>query len=152
MTTPQARATKSFGYRWVVFGLWTLSSLTGMLTTMNIGIFLPSISAEFKLGAGEQGLLSSSAFWGSLVLGIPVCWWTARYGPKNLTTVVLIVGTLLVFVQGLAPVFAALLAARLAFGIVWLSVEPARALLIQQWFQGREILLVIGMSSLMFSV
>ena len=133
-------------------GLWSLSSLTGMLMIINMGILLPSISAEFKLGAGEQALLSSSAFWGNLALGIPVSWWTARYGPKNLTTVVLVLGTLLIFVQGLAPVFAVLLITRLAFGIVWLSVEPAKALLIQQWFQAREIVLVIGMSSVLHGV
>ena len=133
-------------------GLWSLCTLTGVMIITNLGILLPSISAEFKLAAGEQGLLSSSAFWGTLALGIPVSWWTARYGPKNLTTVVLVLGTLLVFVQGLAPVFAALLTARLVFGIVWLSMEPARALLIQQWFQDREIVLVIGMSSVMYGI
>ena len=152
MSTPQVPATKASGYRWVVVGLWSLSTLTGIMIITNIGILLPSISAEFKLGAGEQGLLSSSAFWGNLALGIPVSWWTARYGPKNLTTVVLVLGTLLVFVQGLAPVFASLLAARLVFGIVWISVEPARALLIQQWFRDREIVLVMGMSSVMYGV
>ena len=150
MSTPHKPPVRVPGYRWVVIGLWSLCTLTGIMIVTNLGILLPSISAEFKLAPGEQGLLSSSAFWGNLALGIPVAWWTARYGPKQLTTVVLVLGTLLVFAQGLAPVFAVLLTTRLVFGIVWLSVEPARALLIQQWFQDREIVLVLGITSVLY--
>ena len=150
MSTPQSPLARAPSYRWVVIGLWSLCTLTGVMVVTNLGILLPSISAELDLGPSEQGLLSSSAFWGNLALGIPVSWWTARYAPKKLTTVVLVLGTLLVFAQGLAPVFTLLLTARLLFGIVWMSVEPARALLIQQWFQDREIVLVLGITSVLY--
>ena len=139
-------------YRWVVMGLWTAGSLTGLLIPSTLGILLPSISADLNLSPSQQGLLGSSAFWGNLVLGIPMSWWVSRYRVKILTTVTLILGTLFIFVQGWAPVFAVLLAGRLLFGISRLAAEPARAILTQQWFTTREVVLANSYSSVIFGV
>ena len=116
------------------------SSLTlRKLSTANQ--LLPAISADFNLSPSQQGLLGSAAFWGNLALGIPMSVWFSRYGVKRLTTVTLALATLFVFVQGWAPVFAVLLVGRLFFGISRLAGDPARALLIQQWFTDREIVM-----------
>ena len=89
----------------------------------------------------------SAAFWGNLFLAVPMSWWVSRYGPKNLTIVTLIIGTICLFLQAWAPVFLVLLVARLGFGVTIIAREPARALLIQQWFSEGEFVLANSVGS-----
>ena len=140
------------GYRWVVMGLWFLGSVTGIMVVFTMGILLPTISSELSLSPNQQGFLGSAAFWGNLALAIPLSWWASRYSPKLLTTVTLVLGTPFLFLQGWAPVFWVLIVGRLAFGLFLLAREPAKALLIQQWFPVREIVLVNGVSNALFGL
>ena len=140
------------GYRWVVIGAWVTSSVAGFMVVSTLGILLPSISADLGLSPSQQGLLGSAAFWGNLVLAIPLSWWTSRYGPKALTTTTLILGTLFIFIQGVAPTLIVLIIARLAFGVSTLAREPARAFLIRQWFPENEIVIANSVSNVLFGV
>lgn len=102
-------------YRWVVMGIWLLSSVTGFMMLYTLGILLPVISEDLDLSPGEQGLLGSASHWGNIALAIPLTWWTSRFGAKRLTTVTLALGTACLFLQGWAPVFAVLLFGRLGW-------------------------------------
>lgn len=139
-------------YRWVVIGVWFTSSVAGFMVISTLGILLPSISADLGLSPSQQGLLGSAAFWGNLVLAIPLSWWTSRFGPKALTTVTLILGTLFIFLHGVAPAFIFLIIARLAFGVTILAREPARAHLIRQWFPANEAVIANSVSNVLFGV
>ncbi len=139
-------------YRWVVIGVWLLSSVVGLMVVFNLGILLPAISSELHLSPSQQGLLSSSALWGNLALAIPLSWWTSRYGPKILTTITMVLGTLFLFLQGWAPAFAILLVGRLVFGVTLIARQPARALLMQQWFPPRQIVLVNSVGNALFGL
>ena len=129
-------------YRWIVIGLWLLCGVAGVMVLSTFGLLLPAISSDLHLSPSQQGLLSSAAFWGNLALAVPLSLWTSRYPAKVLTTVTLVLGILLLFLQSWAPAFAYLLVGRLGFGITLLARIPARALLIRQWFPQREIVLV----------
>ena len=139
-------------YRWVVMGLWLFCSVSLFMVVATLGILLPAISAELHLSPGQQGMLASSAFWGNFALAIPLSWWTSKYSPKMLTTATLLLATLFIFVQGWAPVFLVLLAGRVAYGIVVIAQQPARALLTQQWFLSKDIVLVNSISNAMFGL
>lgn len=140
------------GYRWVVMGLWHFCSVSAFMVVATLGILLPAISAELHLSPSQQGMLASSTFWGNFALAIPLSWWTSRYSPKMLTTVTLLLGTFFIFVQGWAPSFLVLLAGRVAFGIVIIAQQPARAILTQQWFLPKDIVLVNSISNAMFGL
>ena len=152
MAGPVRLQVKWSGYRWVVVGLWLVCGVTGFMVVSTLGLLLPSVSAELRILPGQQGLLGSAAFWGTLVLAVPLGWWTSRYGPKNLTTITMVLGTLLLFLQGRAPGFSVLLVGRVAFGMSMLAREPARALLVQQWFAPREIILVQSVANALFGI
>ena len=139
-------------YRWFVIGLWLLCSVTGFMVAATIGIMLPAISSDLGLSPGQQGMLGSSAFWGNLALAVPLSWWTSRYSPKILTSITLAVGAGLIFLQSWAPSFLVLLAGRLAFGITVIARQPAQAILTQQWFRPREIVMVNGLSNALFGM
>ena len=140
------------GYRWVVMGLWLFCSVSAFMVVATLGILLPAISAELDLSPGQQGMLASSAFWGNFALAIPLSWWTSKHSPKMVTTVTLLLGTLFIFVQGWAPTFLILLAGRLAFGVVVIARQPARAILTQQWFLPKDIVLVNSISNALFGL
>ena len=143
---------QSLNYRWVVVGLYNVYSIAGYMFASTLGLMLPSISADLNLSPGQQGLLASAAFWGNLALGIPMSWWFSRYGAKGLITVSLALSTLFLFVQGWAPVFVILITGRLLFGISRLASDPARALLIQQWFASREIVMANTFSNVIWGL
>ena len=117
-----------------------------------VGILLPAISLELGLSPGQQGMLGSAAFWGNVILAIPLSWLTSRFNPKLLTTVTLALGTLFLFVQGWAPVFPVLLLGRLAFGLMVIARQPARSLLTQQWFPPKEFVMVNSVGNALFGV
>jgi len=119
-------------YRWVVLGTWITSHVVAFVIFSVLGILLPSITEEMGLSPAQQGLLGSSAQWGSIVLAVPLALWGSRYSPKLLTTVTLALGAALVFLQGWAPSFLLLLMARLAFGMTLTARRAAFALLTQQ--------------------
>ena len=128
-------------YRWVVLGAWIVSHVLAFSTMSVLGILLPSITAELGLSPAQQGLLGSSAQWGTMVLAIPFALWGSRYNPVLLTGATLALGAACVFLQGLAPGFAVLLVARVLFGLTITARRAGFALLLQQWFAPREIVL-----------
>ena len=141
-----------FANRWVVFGLWSICAVFGFMVLSTLGILLPAISAELELSPSQQGVLASSAFWGNFIMAIPLSLWTSRYAPKILTTITLLIGVFLILLQGWAPIFVALLLARVAFGLTLLAREPARAILIKHWFSEGEIVLANSFSNIFFGI
>ena len=106
-------------------------------------------SSPFTKSAGSAGL---RRLLGNLALAIPLSWWTSRCPAKMLTTVTLVLGILLLFLQSWAPAFVYLLVGRLGFGITLLARIPARSLLTKQWFPQREIVLVNSLGNAMFGL
>lgn len=149
---PSIPETEFPNYRWIVLGLWLFCTVYGFMVLTTFGVLLPAISSELHLSPSQQGLLSSAAFWGNLTLAIPLSWLTARYPAKMLTTVTLVIGILLLFLQSWAPSFFYLLVGRLGFGITLIARIPARALLTRQWFPQKEIVLVNSLGNIMFGI
>ncbi|MDA1128126.1 MAG: MFS transporter [Chloroflexi bacterium] len=149
--TPQAPLTYS-RYRWTVIGIWLFSSVSSFMVLNTLGILLPAISAELSLSPSQQGLLGSASHWGNIALAIPLSWATSRLSPKSLTTASLVMATFCLFLQSWAPVFVVLLAGRLLFGISNIAQMPARALLTRQWFPPKEVLMVNGLSNVLFGL
>lgn len=139
-------------YGWTVMGIWLTASVSGFMIMSTIGILLPAISAELGLSPFQQGMVGSAAYWGNLVLAIPMGWWTSRFAPKILTTVTLVLGILSLLAQAVAPGFAVLILGRVLFGITVIARQPARAFLTQQWFPARQVVLVNSISNAMFGL
>ena len=134
-------------YRWVVITLWMLTQTTGWVIVLGIGILLPSITEEFGLSYAMQGLLASGPVWANTILYLPLSIWLGRYSPKLLTTVTLLIALLLVFLQASTSFFVVFLLFRLLFGITIAAKEPARTLLMHQWFLPREFLFVNALTA-----
>ena len=147
-----ARLLNVLAHRWAVMGIWLITSVMGIMMVIAVGILLPSISAELGLTPSQQGFFGSSAFFGNLVLALPLSWWMSRYRPKILTTITLALAAIFLLIQGWAPNFAILLIGRLGYGVATLAREPARALLMHQWFAPREFIVVNSVYNALFGI
>ena len=114
---------------------------------LGIGILLPSITEEFGLSYDKQGLLASGPVWANTILYIPLSIWLGRFPPKLLTTIILLISIVLLFVQASTSFFVILFVSRLLFGITIAAKEPARTLLMQQWFPPKEFMLVNALTA-----
>jgi len=139
-------------YRWTVISVWLFSSVSSFMVLNTLGILLPSISADLDLSPSQQGLLGSASHWGNIALAIPLSWATSRLSPKWLTAATLTMATGCLFLQSFAPVFFVLLVGRLLFGISNIAQMPARVLLTRQWFPPKEVILVNGLSNVLFGL
>ena len=140
------------GHRWTILGLLLVASVAAFMMAITVGVLLPSISADLDLSPTQQGILGSSAFVGNLFLALPLSWWTSQFRPKILTTVTLAAGALLMSVQAWSPNFLILIAGRFGFGITTMAREPARALLMHQWFAPREFIFVNSVYNALFGI
>ena len=150
--TPSIPVTGYPTYRWVVVSLYMLATVSSQMVMITLGILLPSISADLSLSPAQQGLLGSISYWAPIILAVPIGWAGSRMSPKWLTFATLAGGTLCLFIQSWAPVFAVLLAGRLLFGITNVAQQPARAVLTRQWFPLREVIVVNGLSNVFFGI
>ena len=149
--TPQTAIIYS-KYRWTVISVWLFSSVSSFMVLNTLGILLPAISADLDLSPSQQGLLGSASHWGNIALAIPLSWATSRLSPKWLTAATLTMATGCLFLQSFAPVFFVLLVGRLLFGISNIAQMPARVLLTRQWFPPKEVILVNGLSNVLFGL
>ena len=139
--TDQSSAQQASAYRWVVVITWMMTNTWGFMMIESLGIFLPSMREDLGLSPFQEGWLGAAPQIGNLFLAIPFSIFLSRFSPKGLTSATLVAATLLMFFQGWAPVFAALLIGRLLYGLTIVAREPARALLIRQWMQPKEFVL-----------
>ena len=135
-----------------MISLWFFSSLSALMVINTFGILLPAITDDLSLSPTEQGVLGSAPHWGTIALAVPLGLVASRFSPKWLTTWTLVGGTLCLFLQSWAPVFAVLLLGRFLFGIGYTAQQPARALLTRQWFRAREVIVVNGISNVFFGL
>ena len=137
-------------YRFWILIFLGLANTLNTLISLSLGILLPGISEDLDLSPSEQGWLGSSALIGNLILAIPVSLWLSRIRPKLVLSVVMLLSTFFIFVQGWAPIFAVLILGRLGFGLAIVARNPARVTLTAQWFPRREFLLVNGIVNATF--
>ena len=135
---------------WIVISLWLIATMFGFIMVFTLGLLLPSITEELNLSPGMQGILGSSAFLGQAIVAIPMAWWTSRFNPVAVIGSTIVLGALLLVLQGWSPSFAVLLIGRFAFGIALVTMEPPGAKLIYQWFPINKILFVNAIQNALF--
>lgn len=131
-------------YRWVIIAGMVLTVWAMTLPVLSFGLLLPEIREEFSLSLSQSGWLGSSVQVGNLLVTLPAGFLLTRFRPLKVVIASLIAGTVLTLLHGLATGFVFFLLARIAFGISFSIRQPARAMLIQQWFPLREVPLAQG--------
>ena len=131
-------------YRWVIIAGMVLNVWAMTLPALSFGLLLPEIRDEFSLSLSQGGWLGSSVRVGNVLVTLPAGFLLTRFRPLKVVVASLIAGTVLTLLHGVATGFVVFLLARIAFGISFSVRNPARAMLIQQWFPLREVPLAQG--------
>ena len=138
--------TNSTNYGWYVMGfLWGLNLMVP-LAVVSLGVMLPSMTEELDISPLQAGVLGAVWFLGSASVALPASIWLSRFSPKRITFLSIFLAGTTLLLQGWAPTFTVLLAARFLFVITVVSRIQAEILLIHQWFTSRQIALVISIS------
>ncbi|MFW6125864.1 MAG: CynX/NimT family MFS transporter [Chloroflexota bacterium] len=145
---------KRWNYGWVVVVAYMAVDSMIHAIGFSLGVFLPPITDELGMSLGQAGWLGSFNWMVPALLGIPFASLLARFPPKRLIAVSILVGVPFVFLQGWAPNYWVLLVARVAFMSIVLGRVAARPKLIRQWFPNKTITIVnavltVGMGAAM---
>lgn len=132
-------------YRWVVLASLMAGNSCFSLVGLALGILLPSIVTELHLTPLESGWLGSSFRLGNILLALPLGFLLSRHSPRLMLLVTFLGAAVFTFGQAFAPLFGALLASRMLFGIMQTARNPGRALFLTQWFAPREVVLANGL-------
>lgn len=126
-------------YRWALIGALVLCSTALLWYGFTIGVLLPDISDDLGLRPAQEGWLSSSFYFGQLVLILPVTAWLSRYHPLRSMGVVYVGSILLLASAALAPWYWAQVGIRFVLAFAFVALNPVRTLIIAGWFRRDEV-------------
>ncbi|MQF48635.1 MFS transporter [SAR202 cluster bacterium AC-647-N09_OGT_505m] len=142
----QEARTNSLNYGWFVMGfLWSLN-LVVPLAAVSLGVMLPAMTEELDISPLQAGVLGAVMFLGTATVSLPASIWLSRFSPKKTTFLSMFLTGITLLLQGWAPTYAVLLAARFLMIINVASRMQAEVLLIHQWFTSKQIAVVISIS------
>lgn len=149
MTPPTGQGTLAgstiSSYRWAIVGVMVAGNWSMTITSLALGLLLPSISVSLNLSDLQGGWLGSSLRLGNVVMALPAAMLLSQANPIRISTISMFLASAFTFLHGLAPSYLVLLIARIGFGLTFTMRVPARALLVQQWFPLKEVPLVNGL-------
>ena len=139
-------------YRWVVITLWMTGHTWAYVILGSLGFLLPSMREELGLSPIQEGFLGSAPQVANILLSIPFGWFLTRYRPKLVGSISFFGAAALVFFQGWAPYFLLILLGRILYGAAATAREPARVLLIRQWFPPNEVVIANSLANFLWGI
>ena len=128
----------------MVFGAASAVQLARLPASITFGLLLPGITASLALSPSQQGLLGGAVAGANALLAVPAAWLFSRWNLRGLFGASTAASVLLTVLQGLAPSFLSLLAARLLAGLAFVGMTSSRTLLVRQWFPVHEVVFANG--------
>ncbi len=125
----------------VIFLLYTIA----FFDRVNIGMAMPSMSADLHLLPSQQGFVGGIFFWGYLPTFLACGWLSLRFGARRVVMASLLLWGLFSMATGLATSFYQLVALRFLLGMAEGPLWTAVLLLLSQWFLRSERGRAIGL-------
>jgi CP family cyanate transporter-like MFS transporter len=140
-SSPPAAAPR---YRWTILGLFWSRDILTVLGVNALPVLLPLMRVEWGLTALQAGLLAGITWQVIAALSLPLSAWLTRYSPRALLLWTGFYAAAFAAFQALAPSFELEYLARFGF-VLLLPVQTAiGSLVLQQWFQAREVPAING--------
>jgi sugar phosphate permease len=118
----------------VIFLLYTIA----FFDRVNIGMAMPSMSADLHLSPSQQGFIGGIFFWGYLPTFLACGWLSLRFGAKRVVMASLLLWGLFSMATGLASSFYQLVVLRFLLGMAEGPLWTALLFLLSQWFLRSE--------------
>ncbi|HRC62512.1 MAG: MFS transporter [Dehalococcoidia bacterium] len=126
-------------YRWLLIGALVLCSTSMLWYGFTIGVLLPDISDDLGLRPAQEGWLSSSFYFGQLVLTLPVTAWLSRYQPLRTMGFVYVGAIVLLAAAAVTPWYWVQVGIRFVLAFAFVALNPVRTLIIAGWFRRDEV-------------
>lgn len=133
-------------YRWVIVALISGYQMEIGLVAMSLGILLPAIRKDLGLGLMQAGWLGSVSHVPQLV-SILIALVVVRFNPRRVLVLGMIAVGIFILLQGWAPLFGILLAARFFHALSSAGMMSAQPLLWFQWIPRRQFATVMGLNT-----
>ena len=104
-----------------------------------LGFLLPGMAEDLDLSLTEQGWLSASIMFSNLLFEVPANWFFSRFRPWRSSVVSFAAAALFVGLKGFAPTLLVLFIARIGLGMIYLSTQAARTILLIHWIPSRQV-------------
>ncbi len=125
-------------YGWTLVGMFAVNYSMIVIGIETIGFLLPGMAEELDLSLTEQAWLSSSVMFGNLIFEVPANWLFSRFRPWRSSAISFAAAATFVFFKGLAPTLALLFIARVGLGMIYLSTQASRTILVIHWIPRRQ--------------
>jgi len=100
---------------------------------------LPEMKKDLGMTPAEAGLLGSTSWLATILLGIPIATVISRFNPRRTIFASAIHMAVFAFLQGWAPTFELEVLFRFIFMVGFVSRQANMAMLVQQWFAREEV-------------
>lgn len=133
-------ATPGSPYRWVVIiGLVSVVNSAAMLVSLSVGITLPEMREDFGMSPTQAGILGATSPLAMILLSVPVAALVSRYNPRWTVFGAAVYMSIFALLMAWSPNYPSLLAFRFLFMVGLVSRQANMAMLIQQWFENKEV-------------
>jgi len=126
-------------YGWTLVGMFAVNYSMIVIAFETLGFLLPGMAEDLDLSLTEQGWLSSSIMFSNLLFEVPSNWFFSRFRPWRSSVVSFAAAALFVGLKGFAPTLLVLFIARIGLGMIYLSTQASRTILLIHWIPSRQV-------------
>ena len=126
-------------YGWTLVGMFAVNYSMVVIAFETLGFLLPGMAEDLDLSLTEQGWLSSSIMFSNLLFEVPSNWFFSRFRPWRSSVVSFAAAALFVGLKGFAPTLLVLFIARIGLGMIYLSTQASRTILLIHWIPSRQV-------------
>ena len=126
-------------YGWTLVGMFAVNYSMIVIAFETLGFLLPGMAEDLDLSLTEQGWLSASIMFSNLLFEVPANWFFSRFRPWRSSVVSFAAAALFVGLKGFAPTLLVLFIARIGLGMIYLSTQAARTILLIHWIPTRQV-------------
>ncbi len=134
MLTPRGK-----NYGWTLVGMFAVNYSMIVIAFETLGFLLPGMAEDLDLSLTEQGWLSSSILFTNLIFEVPANWLFSRFRPWRSSAVSFSAAAAFVALKGFAPTLLVLFIARIGLGLIYLSTQASRTILLIHWIPSRQV-------------
>lgn len=126
-------------YGWTLVGMFAVNYSMIVIAFETLGFLLPGMAEDLDLSLTEQGWLSASIMFANLLFEVPSNWFFSRFRPWRSSVVSFAAAAVFVALKGYAPTLLVLFIARIGLGMIYLSTQASRTILLIHWIPTRQV-------------
>lgn len=144
-TSTPGRPARRTKVRWLIAALLATGLIIAFIDRANLSVAMPTISEQFGISPGMQGILLGAWAWTYAIFQLPAGWLSDKFGPRTMYTIAVVWWSLSTAAVALVRGVGTLLGLRLLLGVGEAPVMPSSAKAVSEWFPKKERAMASGL-------